>query len=442
MKKPELLLLIPLIISIFLTFTHISITFIYIFPQSPPHPNFISSFFNDNTLITEDSFAESISEESEDSEDQNNYLRNEFQAAYQDDVVVLTQNNFSDFVAENKYVMVDFYASWCYFSQQLAPQYGLAATMLKGNNSEAVLAKVDCVEEPELARKFNIQGYPTMYFLVDGGAQQIVYDSMDERTRDALVHWVNKKVNVAVKNLTAMEEAEVSIKLNSVMVLGFLDSLEGPESKELDAVSKMHLDVDFYQTTNINVANLFHIEEQIKRPALVLVKPKPPNNTHFIYEGEFTKVAVADFVSLYKIPSVITFKSEAASSIFENPMKQLWLFTSDGSCDALSIFKEAADIFKGKLLFVHVETSTEVYVGRNLAYEFGVTGDTPRIVARYSTIDGTEKHMYRGELSSSGIKSFAEELLEVEGKFVTEPVLRLPSDHFHSFVPTSLPQIY
>ncbi|KAJ6690439.1 hypothetical protein OIU85_006680 [Salix viminalis] len=54
------------------------------------------------------------------------------------DVVVLTEKNFSDFIATNRYVMVEFYASWCYWSRKLAPEYSAAATLLKG---EAVLAK-------------------------------------------------------------------------------------------------------------------------------------------------------------------------------------------------------------------------------------------------------------------------------------------------------------
>ena len=82
------------------------------------------------------------------------------------DVVVLKEGNFSDFVTKNKFVMVEFYAPWCGHCQSLAPEYAAAATELKAE--EVMLAKVDATEENELAQEYDIQGFPTVYFFVDG----------------------------------------------------------------------------------------------------------------------------------------------------------------------------------------------------------------------------------------------------------------------------------
>ena len=82
------------------------------------------------------------------------------------DVVVLKEGNFSDFVTKNKFVMVEFYAPWCGHCQSLAPEYAAAATELKADG--VMLAKVDATEENELAQEYDIQGFPTVYFFVDG----------------------------------------------------------------------------------------------------------------------------------------------------------------------------------------------------------------------------------------------------------------------------------
>lgn len=82
------------------------------------------------------------------------------------DVAVLKERNFTDVIEKNRFVMVEFYAPWCGHCQALAPEYAAAATELKGEN--VVLAKVDATEENELAHEYDVQGFPTIYFFIDG----------------------------------------------------------------------------------------------------------------------------------------------------------------------------------------------------------------------------------------------------------------------------------
>lgn len=82
------------------------------------------------------------------------------------DVVVITQGNFRDFIKNNKFVMVEFYVPWCAYCQSLAPEYATAATELKGEG--VLLAKVDATQEDELAEEYDVESFPTIYFLVDG----------------------------------------------------------------------------------------------------------------------------------------------------------------------------------------------------------------------------------------------------------------------------------
>ena len=43
---------------------------------------------------------------------------------------------------------------------------------------------------------------------------------------------------------------------------------QGPESDELAAVSRLEDDVNFYQTVDPKLAKLFHLDPEVKRPAL------------------------------------------------------------------------------------------------------------------------------------------------------------------------------
>ncbi|KAG5557486.1 hypothetical protein RHGRI_007652 [Rhododendron griersonianum] len=320
------------------------------------------------------------------------------------DVVVLKDSNFSEFIERNRYVMVEFYAPWCGHCQALAPEYAAAATELKGEG--VVLAKVDATEETELAQKYEIQGFPTVYFFVDG----VHRDYPGQRSKDGIVTWVKKKTGPGIYNLTTVGEAEQVLTAGSKVVLAFLDSLAGPQADKLAAASRLEDDLSFYQTASPEVAKLFHIDPQVKRPALVLLKKEAEMISHF--DGQFTKSAIAQFVKENKLPLVTAFTREVAPVIFENPIKMQFLLfaTSNDSENLLPAFQEAAKGFKGKLIFVYVEMDNEDY-GKAVSEYFGVSGDAPRVVA-YTGNDDSRKFVLDGDLTLRSIKSFAEDFLE------------------------------
>ncbi|KAK6136217.1 hypothetical protein DH2020_030049 [Rehmannia glutinosa] len=312
-------------------------------------------------------------------------------------VVVLKESNFTEFIKKNRFVMVEFYAPWCGHCQALAPEYAAAAEELK---DEAVaLAKVDATEEAELSQKFDVQGFPTVYFFVDG----VHKPYPGQRTKDAIVAWLKKKIGPGLKNITTIEEAEHILADEDKIVLGYLESLVGSDSEELAAASKLEDDVTFYQTTNPDVAKLFHIDPHVKRPSLVILKKEAEKLTRF--SGEFAKSAIAEFVFENKLPLVTNFTRESAPLVFENPIKkQLILFaTSNDSKKFYPVFLEAAKSFKGKLICVYVELDNED-VGKQVSEYFGVNGEAPSVLA-YTGNDDARKFLLDGELTIDSIKN-------------------------------------
>ena len=119
----------------------------------------------------------------------------------EDNVLVLHDSDFDAAVAEFKYLLVDFYAPWCGPCIQLAPEYTKAAKSLKESNSEARLAKVDATVESSLARKFKVNGYPTIKFFISG--EPVEYGG--GRTGEEIVNWLKKKSGPPATTLTSVD---------------------------------------------------------------------------------------------------------------------------------------------------------------------------------------------------------------------------------------------
>lgn len=103
-----------------------------------------------------------------------------------DDVLKLTKDNFDDVIAREPLVFIKFFAPWCGHCKSMAEDFKNAATEMKG---KAVLADVDATTEEELARKYNIEGFPTLKLFSDGVE---LTDYNGARDKDSMIKFIER----------------------------------------------------------------------------------------------------------------------------------------------------------------------------------------------------------------------------------------------------------
>uniref|UniRef100_A0A8C6C6W9 protein disulfide-isomerase n=1 Tax=Monodon monoceros TaxID=40151 RepID=A0A8C6C6W9_MONMO len=227
----------------------------------------------------------------------------------EDHVLVLHKGNFDEALAAHKYLLVEFYAPWCGHCKALAPEYAKAAGKLKAEGSEIRLAKVDATEESDLAQQYGVRGYPTIKFFKNGDTA-----SPKEYTGD----------------------------------------VESESAKQFLLAAEATDDIPFGITSNSDMFSKY----QLDKDGVVLFKKFDEGRNNF--EGEVTKEKLLDFIKHNQLPLVIEFTEQTAPKIFGGEIKtHILLFLPKSVSDyegKLSNFKKAAESFKGKILFIFIDS--------------------------------------------------------------------------------------
>lgn len=331
------------------------------------------------------------------------------EVSMEEGVLVLNEDNFDSVIAENEFVLVEFYAPWCGHCKALAPEYAKAAGILSDKGHKVKLAKVDATEEGPLAERFSVKGYPTLKFFKEG--KPLAYNG--GRTADTIITWLDKKTGPPAILLDEVEAANKLIEAEEVLVVGFFDDLEGPAAKAFKEAADLVDDLKFAITSSKAIQS----ELKVSTGDCIALFAKFDDGRAELKDPEEIKSveSIKKFVMINSLPLVVEFTQQTASKIFSGELKtHLLMFASKKDKSHEQSMEAAAKLakeFRGKMLFVFVDSDKAEH--QRISDFFGVkVADMPAM--RIAIInEGVAKYKPDTDgISESGMKSFVTAFFE------------------------------
>lgn len=310
-------------------------------------------------------------------------------AASAEEVFTADGENFDQFIKDNSFVAVEFYAPWCGHCKALAPEWEKAAQKLKGDTEKPIkLAKVDCTEEKNkaLASKFGVKGFPTIKVFRDHDAEKPT-DYEGPRESPGIESYLRKQAGPAtslLKDAAAVKALRTFSDDRDAVVIGVFPGGESGDAFTAfqETASALRSDIEFGHITD---ASLLPEAKDTKEAAVLLLKPEDggevPATT---YGGALSKKELSAWVEKVSAPALVTLdqsakNKKALQKVFADPKPKLLGFIAKDD--------KAYKDFKGALVKASSEADNVNVIfaetgGNNGALEyFGIKEkDTPALV--------------------------------------------------------------
>ena len=254
----------------------------------------------------------------------------------EDEVVVLYDADFDKAIKEfSEGLLVKFYAPWCGHCKKLAPEYSKAATKLRAQDPPIYLAHIDATEQTESAERYQIKGYPTLKFFIDG--KQIDYNG--DRTEKDIIEWVNKKIGPPV--LEKEDKATFERHLEEQpLTLAYFGEKAHSNFKKFEEACK---EITEFVCVAVEDASLLR-EHDVAKNSVVLFKNLDEGKN--VYSGNWKTDDIRNFVKWCSVPAVSEFNAKLASLIFQDGNPALFLFRTNQDNTHEEILKNVAPELK------------------------------------------------------------------------------------------------
>lgn len=236
--------------------------------------------------------------------------------AGEEDVLDLTDSDFTTRVGETETTLVMFYAPWCGHCKRLKPEYAKAAELLKNDDPPIALAKVDCTEGgKDTCSKFSVSGYPTLKIFRNG---EVSRDYSGPREANGIVKYMRSQVGPSSRPIETEDDLKKFISKEDTAVVGFFEKETDLKAAFISLAEKLREKVRFGHTTNSDV-----LKAHKQTDAVVLYRPKHMSNKFeedfVVYTGSADSTDLNDFVKK-NYHGLVGHRTRESSPDFKHPL--------------------------------------------------------------------------------------------------------------------------
>ncbi|KAM1331909.1 hypothetical protein ACFX2I_044346 [Malus domestica] len=303
-------------------------------------------------------------------------------------VLELDDSNFDSAISALDLVLVDFYAPWCGHCKRLSPQLDAAAPLLAGLKHPVAIAKLNADKFTSVARKFEIDAYPTLKLFMHG----VPMEYNGPRKAESLVRYLKKfaapDVSILESDSAISEFVQAAGTYFPIYIgFGLNESLVSKVAIKYKKKAWFSVAKDFSE----DVMVLYDFD---KVPALASLHPTYDERN--IFYGPFEEEFLEDFIRQSLFPLAMPINYETLKSLSDDERKIVLTIVEDEdeekSKKLINILKSAASANRD-FVFGYVG----IKQWEDFADTFGANKKTklPKMVVwdrmeEYITVNGSE----------------------------------------------------
>lgn len=334
---------------------------------------------------------------------------------HDDDVLVLTGDNFDSAVAQHSPLLVKFYAPWCGHCKKLAAPFAAAAHDLHG---KATLADCDCTDEAnqQVCAKYGIKGFPTLKIFDGIDSIDSPVDYAGQRTQESIVATMKKAARPAFTVTSTTEEFDAIIADPDNKIVVALYNNDGTDNTFETIATTLKNVYTFVIVSDAETATAHGVSN-----GGIFVHRDFDEGIEYTFEN-LQQGELAEFLTAESFPPLGDIGPDNYKQYVDRGLPLVWCFfdpADENNDETFATYTAAAKANKGKLSFVKLDG---VQWAKH-AESYGVS-ETPAVV-----IDTPEKKRYiydhtQAHRSESELKQWVEQYHagELEAFVKSEPI--------------------